>query len=339
MRIALDAMGGDSAPDAIITGAIEALDMLDKDDELYLVGPEELINSKLKALNFEGSKIKVVNATEVIEMDEPPVDALRKKKDSSLGVMVKLASKDKVDAVISAGNTGACVAACQLRMRNLAGVNRPGISVIMPTFKGPVVVCDVGANVACKPINLYQYAVMSSLFIHDMYNIDKPRVGLMSIGEEDSKGNDITKKTRELLLADGRINFIGNIEGRDVFNGVCDVVVCEGFVGNVILKLTEGLISGLFGALKQEIKKSLLLLALVPLLKGVMKNFYKKYDYHEYGGALLLGVNGTSVICHGSSKAKTIKNAILAAKRFNELHINDKIVEHLSGSSMGTNDE
>ncbi len=339
MRIALDAMGGDSAPDIIITGAIDALNMLDKDDELYLVGPEELITSKLGALSLQDSRIKVVNASEVIGMDEPPVEALRKKKDNSIGVMAKLASKGKVDAVISAGNTGACVAACQLRMRNLAGVNRPGISVIMPTFKGPVAVCDVGANVACKPINLYQYAVMSSLFIHDMYNIDKPRVGLMSIGEEDTKGNDITKKTRELLLADRRINFIGNIEGRDVFNGVCDVVVCEGFVGNVILKLTEGLVSGLFGALKEEVKKSLFLLALVPLLKGVMKNFYKKYDYHEYGGALLLGVNGTSVICHGSSKAKTIKNAIFAAKQFNELHINDKIVEHLSGSSMGTNDD
>ncbi len=339
MRIAIDAMGGDDAPDIVIAGAIDALSMLDKDDELYLVGPEELITSKLAGFNYDSSKIKIVNASEVIGMDEPPVDALRKKKDSSIGVMAKLASRGKVDAVISAGNTGACVAACQLRMRNLAGVNRPGISVIMPTFKGPVAVCDVGANVACKPMNLYQYAVMSSLFIHDMYKIDRPRVGLMSIGEEDTKGNDITKKTRELLLADDRINFIGNIEGRDVFNGVCDVVVCEGFVGNVILKLTEGLVSGLFEALKQEVKKSLLLLALVPLLKGVMKNFYKKYDYHEYGGALLLGVNGTSVICHGSSKARTIKNAIFAAKQFNELHINDKIVEHLAGSTTGTNDE
>ena len=339
MRIALDAMGGDGAPDDIIAGAVEAANLLDKDDELHLVGPEELINSKLASYHLKNSIIKVVNATETIEMDESPVIALRTKKHSSIGIMVKLASKGKVDAVISAGNTGACVAACQLRMRNLAGVNRPGISVIMPTFEGPVAVCDVGANVSCKPINLYQYAVMASIYIHDMYGIENPRIGLMSVGEEESKGNHITKKTRELLTQDNRLNFIGNIEGRDVFRGVCDVVICEGFTGNVILKLTEGLISGLFKAVKQEFKKNFLLLALVPLLKGLMRKFYKKYDYHEYGGALLLGVNGTSVICHGSSEARTIKNAILAAKRFNDLHINDRIVDYLSSSCVGATDE
>ena len=234
-------------------------------------------------------------------------------------------------------NTGACVAACQLRMRNLQNVNRPGITAVMPTFSGPVAVCDVGANIACKPINLYQYAVMTSIYMHEMYEVDRPRIGLISIGEEDAKGNEITKKTRELLANDPNLNFIGNIEGRDIFKGVCDIAVCEGFVGNVILKLTEGLVGGLFKAIKHELKQENILLALK--FKSMMKRIYKKYDYHEYGGALLLGVNGTSVICHGSSEARTIKNAILAAKKFHKNHINDRIVEYLSNSTVRTSDE
>ena len=251
--------------------------------------------------------------------------------------MAKMASRGQTDAVISAGNTGACVAAFQLRMRNLKGVNRPGIAAVMPTFGGPVTMCDVGANIACKPINLYQYAVMSSVYSTQILGIQNPRVGLMSIGEEDAKGNEIVKKTREFLKADTNLNFIGNIEGNDIFAGVCDVVICEGFVGNVILKLTEGLASGLFKAIKGELMKKSLRLALK--FKPVMMDIYKKYDYHEYGGALLLGVNGTAVICHGSSKSRTIKNAVMASKKFYMKKINDQIAQYLSDSSVRPNGE
>jgi glycerol-3-phosphate acyltransferase PlsX len=249
--------------------------------------------------------------------------------------MAKMASDGQTDAVLSAGNTGACVAACQLRMRNLEDVNRPGIAVVLPTLGGPVTMCDVGANVACKPINLYQYAVMSSVYSQQMLGIEKPRIAVMSIGEEDAKGNLLVKKTRELIKSDPGLNFIGNLEGRDIFNGACDVVICEGFVGNVILKLTEGLVDMLFQAIKHELMAGDLGLALK--FKPIMKDIYKKYDYHEYGGALLLGVNGISVICHGASKSRTIKNAILAAKKFSQRKINQQITEHLSAVSVKAN--
>ncbi len=339
MRIAVDAMGGDNAPEEIVAGALDAIDMLDEDDELILVGKEDIIKSHLphKKIN----RLTITNASEIIDMDEPPVETLRKKRDSSIAVMAKMASKDKTDAVISAGNTGACVAAFQLRMRNLPGVNRPGIAVIFPTFKGPVTICDVGANIACKPINLYQYAVMSSLYSKHLLGIDKPRIGLISIGEEDAKGNETVKKARELIKSDENLNFIGNIEGRDIFEGTCDVAICDGFVGNVILKLTEGAVSGLFSAIKKELlsEKSFFMKLMVLKFKKVMKNIYKKYDYHEYGGAPLLGVNGTAMISHGSSKARTIKNAVLSSKKYHTLKINEKIVDYLSKSSVRTTDE
>ncbi len=337
MRIGLDAMGGDHAPEEIVNGAIEAAPLMVRGGEIHLIGPEDMLkqlldNRKARKIN----NIKIVHASEVIGMDETPVDALRQKRDSSIAVMAKLAAKGDVDAVISAGNTGACVAACQLRMRNLAGVNRPGIAAVMPTMTGPLTICDVGANVSCKPINIYQYAVMASVYSREMFGIERPRVGLLSIGEEDNKGNDITKRTRELLRADSKLNFIGNIEGRDIFRGVCDVAICEGFVGNIILKLTEGLVEFLFKALKTEIKKENIFMALK--FKSIMKRFYKKYDYHEHGGALLLGVNGTSMICHGSSEARTIRNAILASEKFTNKGINDQIVNWLSDSTLETSD-
>jgi glycerol-3-phosphate acyltransferase PlsX len=328
MRIAIDAMGGDNAPGEIIQGALEARKALGKDDEIILIGDEDAITSTLSGLKAKLNGISVIHAPEAIGMDEAPVEALRKKRKSSIAIMAKMAADDKVDAVISAGNTGACVAACQLRMRNLPGVNRPGIAVVMPTFGGPMTVCDVGANVSCKPLNMHQYAVMASVYTSKMLGIENPRVAMMSIGAEAAKGNDLVKKTYELLENDETLNFIGNIEGRDLLEGVCDVVVCEGFVGNVILKLTEGIVSGLFRAIKHELVSKNLRLAMK--FKPIMTDIYKKYDYHEYGGALLLGVNGTCVICHGSSKAKTIKNAILASKKFYTQKINDKIVEDLS---------
>ena len=337
MRIAIDAMGGDYAPKAIVEGALGSLEQLDAGDEIILVGQQKAIEADLPAKALLNKPIQIVDAPEVIAMDESPTEALRKKRKSSIAVMTKMAADGEADAVISAGNTGAYIAACQLRMRNLAGVNRPGISVVFPTFEGPVTMCDVGANIACKPINLYQYAVMASIYSKCLLGIEKPRVGIMSVGEEDAKGNEIVKKARGLIKSDPNMCFIGNIEGRDIFRGVCDVAITEGFVGNVVLKLTEGLVGGLFQAIKHELKQESLKLALK--FKPVMMRIYHKYDYHEYGGAPLLGVNGTAIICHGSSNEKTIKNAILISKSYHTEKLNDQIVRYLSASLVRTTDE
>jgi glycerol-3-phosphate acyltransferase PlsX len=330
MRIAIDAMGGDNAPAQIIAGALESIELLGEDDELILVGPRQVIEPHLPSVSSWEGAITIVDAPEVIGMDEPPIESLRKKVKSSIAVLAKLGKRDQADAVISAGNTGACVAAFQMRMRNLPGINRPGIAVVFPTFEGPVTICDVGANIACKPINLYQYAVMSGIYSKHLLGIENPRIGLMSIGQEDAKGNEIVKKAREFLKTDPNMNFVGNIEGRDIFRGVCDVAVCDGFVGNVVLKLTEGLVDGLFKAIKHELLAEKLRLAMK--FKPVMMRIYKKYDYNEYGGAPLLGINGTAVICHGSSQSRTIKNAILASKRHYTQKINARILQYLSGS-------
>ena len=329
-------MGGDYAPDEIVAGAVEVAGQLDKDDELILVGPQELIQSKLADLGFKKGPLTVVDAPDIISMDESPVESLRNKPKSSIAVMAKLAKHGQADAVISAGNTGACVAAFQMRMRTLPGVNRPGIAVVFPMSAGPVTICDVGANIACKPINLYQYGLMSSIYANAILGIAKPRIGLMSIGQEDAKGNEVVKRTRELLRSDPRIDFIGNIEGRDIFQGVCDVVVCEGFVGNVILKLTEGAVDGLFRAIKQELMQEKARLALK--FKPIIMRVYQKHDYNEYGGAPLLGINGTALICHGSSKSRTIRNAVFAAKKCYTQRINDKITECLSEARVRTTD-
>ena len=337
MRIAIDAMGGDNAPDEIITGVLESIELLAEDDELILVGPESEIEARLPSKTSRSSRISVVHAPDIIAMDDVPIESLRKKPKSSIATIAKFAKRGQTDAVISAGNTGACVAAFQMRMRNLPGVNRPGIAVVFPTPGGLVTICDVGANIACKPIHLYQYGVMASVYSRHLLGIENPRVGLMSIGSEDAKGNELVKKTRELMKSDSRINFVGNIEGRDIFRGTCEVVIAEGFVGNVILKLTEGLVDGLFKAIKDELMEEKIRLAMK--FKPIMKRIYKKYDYNEYGGALLLGVNGTAVICHGSSQARTIKNAILASKTFYTKKINEKIIEYLSGTCVRTTDE
>ena len=337
MRLAIDAMGGDDAPGEIIAGVLESIELLAEDDELILVGPEDEIEAHLPPSRSRTSAITVMHAPDVIAMDDVPIESLRRKPKSSIAVIAKLAKRGQAEAVISAGNTGACVAAFQMRMRNLPGVNRPGIAVVFPTPEGPVTICDVGANIACKPIHLYQYGVMASVYSKHLLGIDNPRVGLMSIGSEDAKGNEVVKKTRELMKSDSNMNFIGNIEGRDIFRGACEVVITEGFVGNVILKLTEGLVDGLFKAIKQELMEEKIRLAMK--FKPVMERIYKKYDYNEYGGALLLGVNGTAVICHGSSQSRTIKNAILASKRFYTEKINDKIIEYLSGTCVRTTDE
>lgn len=336
MRIALDAMGGDHAPDAIVEGALQSLDQLDSEDEVILVGRREIVESKLAALGGPRPRISIVDSPDVIAMDDPPVESLRAKPRSSISVMAKLAKQDRADAVISAGNTGACVAAFQMRMRNLPGVNRPGIATVFPTFGGPVVICDLGANIACKPIHLYQYAVMASAYSRHLLGVANPKVGILSIGQEEAKGNEVVKKARELIKEDGDLDFYGNVEGRDILTGVADVVVCDGFVGNVVLKLTEGLVDGLFRTIKQELMQEKLPLAM--MFKPVMMRIYKKYDYNEYGGAPLLGVDGTALICHGASQARTITNAVLAAKKFHSKRINAVISEYLAQRPVGIPD-
>jgi glycerol-3-phosphate acyltransferase PlsX len=337
MRIAIDAMGGDYAPAEIIAGAIQGREVLDPDDEIVLVGDENVIRNHLAALKAAPDMFHIFHAPDSIGMDESPIEAIRRKPKSSIAVMNHAASHRQVDAVLSAGNTGACVGASQLRMRTLEGVSRPGIAVVLPTYGGPVTSCDVGANIPCKPQHLYQYAIMAGVYANQMFGIESPRVGMMNIGEEEAKGTDLIKKTRDLLKNDPNINFVGNLEGRDLFEGKCDVVICEGFVGNVILKLSEGMANMIFNAIKAELLSRNKLLAL--WFKSVAKSIFKKYDYHEYGGALLLGINGTSIICHGSSKARTIKNAILACKKFSSKKINEQIVSAIAKSSVLNNGE
>jgi glycerol-3-phosphate acyltransferase PlsX len=286
-------MGGDKAPAAILKGCWEAAPLLDGNDVIYLVGNETVTREGLAASGLsdeQKSRYQIVATTQVVEMDDPPVEAIRNKPDSSISVMCKLASKGGADVVISAGNTGACVAAAQLRMRTLPGVSRPGIAIIMPTFYGPVVLCDVGANIAPKPRHLMQYALMAGAYAQKVCGVENPRVGLLSIGEEDAKGTTVVKEARKLMRDEPQINFVGNVEGRDLFRGIVDVVVCDGFVGNIVLKFTEGLAAGLFQTIMAELEEADS--GLIEQFKPVMKRIYQKHDWQEYGGAPLRGVGG-----------------------------------------------
>jgi len=333
VRVAVDVMGGDHAPAEILQGCWQAAPLLQNGDAISLVGDEKIIRQGLdqSQLNAEQRKLyRIIPTTQVISMDDSPVEAIRSKPDSSIAVMCKLASKGEVDAVISAGNTGACVAAAQLRMRLLRGVSRPGIAVILPTFHGPVVICDVGANPEPKPKHLEQYAIMAAAYASAVCGREQPRVGLLSIGEEDAKGNTLTKEARKMMRDEPLINFVGNVEGRDLFKGVVDVVICDGFVGNIVLKFTEGMADGLFRTIAAEIKR-----AAPDLIRGfepIMKKIYANHDWQEYGGAPLLGVDGYCLICHGRSEARAIKNAIRVAKQLVNSKINEKIVETIESS-------
>src|SRR5687768_6205293 len=329
-------MGGDKAPAAILKGCWEAAPLLDEGDVVLLVGDQDVIRRGLDESGLSPEKkrnYRTVHTTDVIAMDDPPVEAIRSKPNSSIAVMCKMVAKGEADAAISAGNTGACVAAAQLRMRTLPGVSRPGIAVILPTFHGPVVLCDVGANIAPKAKHLQQYAIMAGAYATAVCGIENPRVGLLSIGEEDSKGTSMVKEARKLMRDEPLINFVGNVEGRDLFKGVVDVVVCDGFVGNIILKFTEGISEGLFKTILSELEEDAP--ALVEQFKPVMKKIYARHDWQEYGGAPLLGVGGYSLICHGKSDAKAIKNAIRVGKQLVNSAINPKIVEHIARSIPG----
>jgi len=334
MRIAIDVMGGDHAPDAILDGAIAALDLLGPEDQFILVGDGPIIRDTLSEHGLTHDKrIIVEHTTQVINMAEPPTSAIRAKPDSSIARWAWLGSRkapaDKhADVIISAGNTGACVAAAQMRMRRLPGVHRPGIAVTIPTFYGPLVICDVGANIVPKPMHLYQYGHMAGIYAKKVHGIEEPRVALLSIGGEEGKGTDLTKRTHQLMRNDEHLNYIGYVEGRELFDGRCDVVITEGFTGNVVLKLAEGLAAGLFKTIAHEIFEHDPDLAM--RFEPVVKQIYKKHDYHEYGGAPLLGANGTCIISHGSSEARTIKAAVDAAVKYVNLGVNDAIVDSLA---------
>ncbi len=326
MRIAVDAMGGDHAPEEIVRGAIEGLTFLGDGDELVLFGREEAIRDQLPSPVPAG--IALHHTPEVIEMDASPVEALRQKKNSSIAVMAKLAADKEIDAVISAGNTGAFAAACQLKMKTIAGVHRPGIAVVLPSFAGPLTVCDAGANVAPKPHHLQQYAIMAGIYAETILGISNPRVGLLSIGGEQVKGNTLVKEANKLLRKDSTVNFVGNVEGRELFSGACEVAICDGFVGNVVLKLAEGLAEGLLRIIVREVSAESEDLA--KRLEPVFKTVWNKHDYSEYGGAPLLGVDGSCIICHGSSDHRAIKNAVRIAVQFIRSDLNRAISERLS---------
>jgi len=337
MRVAVDAMGGDHAPREVVRGAVEGLSFLGPEDEIVLIGDAEAIHAELAALNGWQGRVRVEPASQVIGMDEEPVEALRQKKDSSIVRMVGLAAERQVDAVVSAGNTGACAAACQLKLKPLAGVSRAGIAVTLPSFEGPTVICDVGANISPKPHHLYQYALMCAVYAEQVLGIKNPKVGLLSIGEEDIKGNPLVRKARDLIKADPFLNFIGNVEGRDiVFGSNCDVVVCDGFVGNIALKLIEGLVEGLVTNFAKELLH--LMPDLVDKAEPVLKQIHSRHDYSEYGGAPLLGVDGVVIICHGRSDHRAICNAVRVAVEFVRTGVNTVIASQLA-KGVGVGDE
>lgn len=333
MRIAIDVMGGDHAPDAILDGALDALQLLGEGDRLVLVGDQKIIDETIVERGHRDDRRIVVEATDqVIAMGETPVDAIRSKPNSSITRLGWLGSRkapddQRADVIISAGNTGAAVAAAQMYMRRLPNVHRPGIAVTLPTFFGPLVVCDVGANIVPKPHHLFQYGHMASIYSHVAHGVERPRVALLSVGGEEGKGTSLVRDSHKIMKSDPDLNYIGYIEGRDLFNGNTDIVITEGFAGNVVLKLAEGLAEGLFKTIAHEIFEIDPELAM--RFEPVVKTIYAKHDYHEFGGAPLLGANGVCLICHGSSEARTIKAAIRNAIHYVDLGVNEKLSARL----------
>lgn len=331
MRIGVDVMGGDLAPHPILEGALLATSQLTKDDVVVLYGDEAIIEEGIAKADIGPARVEVVGTTECIAMDESPVDAVRGKQNSSLVVMCKDGSQkaeNPLDAVISAGNTGAFVAGSQMYLRRLPNVHRPGIAAAVPTFAGTVAFIDVGANIEPKSVHLAQYGVMGKVYAKRILGIENPRVALMNVGGEEQKGTNNLKEARDMLRSVPGLNFVGYIEGRSLFDGGADVVVTDGIVGNVSIKLAEGLATGLLTKIAQYVKEEDP--ALAEAFRPVLQKFYSEYDYHEYGGAPLLGVNGISMICHGSSEARTITNAIMRVKQFGDSGVNQHMVEQLA---------
>jgi glycerol-3-phosphate acyltransferase PlsX len=333
MRVALDAMGGDYAPSTTVEGAINALDERD-DLSVILVGDENMIREELRQKEYTGTRIAIRHASQVVEMDDTPMSALRRKKDSSLRVAVDLVKQGEADAMVSAGNSGIVMATALLVLGKIEGVERPAIAAVMPSLKGHFVLIDAGANVDCKPVQLYQFAFMGEAYARFIFNIERPRIGILGIGEEDAKGNELTRETFK-LLKQSKMNFIGNVEGKDIFNGDADVVVCDGFVGNIALKIAEGLAEATAKMLKREISEKATGKVNLLLLKDALRSFKKKTDYSEYGGAPLLGLSKPCIISHGRSTAKAIKNAIVVAGTFHRKGIIDVISREFRGVSGG----
>lgn len=322
MRIAVDAMGGDHGPGPVIEGALQAARELGTD--IILVGQEDVLTKECARLGYNDARLSIRHAPQIVEMHESPSVVARKKRDSSIWVATELVKSGEAGAVVSPGNTGASMVAAFFILGLTKGVERPAIATLLPTLTGTAVMLDVGANVDCTAEHLEQFALMGHEYAQHLYGKPNPRVGLLSIGEEDTKGNEVTKEAFKLLKA-SPLNFVGNVEGRDVYSGGADVVVCDGFIGNVALKISEGVAEVIKKLLLKEISGSWLSRLAYPLIAGPLLNLKRKIDYAEFGGAPLLGVNGITMICHGRSSAKAIKNAIKRAKGLAESRVNELI--------------
>lgn len=331
ITIAVDAMGGDIGPSVVVPGAIEAARQTGA--KILLVGNEAILDEHLSKCAPSGVDLEIVHAPEVAGMDEKPSDILRRKKNASIQVACRLVRDGAADGVVSAGHSGASVACGMFIMGRIPGVERPALASVLPTEKKPVVLLDVGATVDCKPYNIFQFGLMGSAFATDILAREKPVVGLVSIGEEEGKGNSQVKEAYELLKMAQNLHFIGNIEGRDIFTGDVDVAVCDGFVGNVALKLSEGLATSLGRVLKRELLSSGFIPKLGTFLaKSALKRFAKVVDYAEYGGAPLLGLKSISIVCHGRSNAKAICSATKMAVLFVEKRTNERLIETISAN-------
>jgi glycerol-3-phosphate acyltransferase PlsX len=322
-RIAVDAMGGDHAPREIVRGALLAA--AESPVDIILVGREEVVREQLRELGAPANaRIEIVDAREVVEMEDTALAPLRRKRNSSVRICANLVGEGKADAMVSAGHTGAAMTSAYKVLGTIEGVSRPALAAIVPSMKGHTVLLDVGANVDTKPSQLREFAVMGHFYAQMIFGHEAPRVGLLSIGEEEGKGNELTKETFRVLKETG-LNFMGNAEGRDIYNGNADVIVCDGFIGNVVLKASEALGEFVSRTMREELTKSLKRKAGALLAKGAFDGLKKRMDYSEYGGAPLLGVRGGCIVCHGRSSAKAIKNAIHVAREFALNRIDQKI--------------
>ncbi|MEO6848685.1 MAG: phosphate acyltransferase PlsX [Chthoniobacterales bacterium] len=326
MRVALDAMGGDHAPKNTIAGAVMALRAYPQLTKLYLTGDPKILEAGLKENQCNDSRMEIVPATQVVEMNEHPVDAIRRKKDSSISRAVDLVKKGEADAVVSAGHTGAAIAATTIKLRTLEGVDRPGIASYLPTETNVCVLIDAGANVDARPEHMLQYAIMGAVYSKHVLGYKNPAIGLMSIGGEDVKGSEFTKEIFQLLKVSG-LNFRGNIEGHDLFSNPVEVVLCDGFVGNVVLKTAEATAHAVFSWLKHELKRYPIRMLGAMLAKEAFLTIRNKTNYETYGGSPLLGVDGVCIIAHGSSTPLAMQNAIRVALESIEQRINPLIVE------------
>jgi len=324
MKIVVDGMGGDKGSKEVLKGIKKALEEK-KDIEIIVVGQENKLSEILKEMNFSDKRLTIVNADEIIKMDDEPVAAVREKKNSSINVGLGLVKKGEADAFVSAGNTGALISASQLKLRRIKGILRPAIATVFPSKKGKIVFMDVGATADTKPEYINQFAIMGTEFAKEILKIDLPKVSLLNIGSEEGKGNEVTRQAFDLLKENKEINFVGNIESREMMFADVDVIVSDGFTGNMVLKTSEGVANYIFSVLKEEIKKSFFAKIGVIFLKKALKSMKNKLDSSEYGGALFLGLNGISIKAHGNSDYIGIKNAIIVADSF----ANNKFVEKL----------